>query len=286
MASQEISGKAHGSSGEQLRPTKVAIIHGSHISGLAISHDGIHDALATLFSPLRVAVFSLQELGGAGVSDLIASRAYDAVGVVGEIELDHAKENRHRKFPLLRDEAVPDDTVVLSFIPRSSFGIAKRYLRFSDAVILCEDRPLLQIVYLFFESLLVPSLLNIDLADVSRIAHGIGLAFNLSGDDHEKIVAKLPRECLVASSAILHFACRDDVSLREIYSISKSMVVKRPLADIDANDSEARNVIRRVNVKMGIRIRTSEYSEQAPGIETSAFKDEDRISLTAILFGF
>lgn len=279
MASQEINGKSRGSSGEQLRPTKVAIIHGSHLSGLAISNDEIHDALLSLFSPLRVAVFSLQELGEAGVVDLVASRAYDAVGVVGEIELGHLKETRHWKFPLLGDEAVPDESVVLSFIPRSSFGDAKRYLSFSNAVVLCEDRPLLQIVYHFFESLVVPSLLNVDLADVSRIAHDIGLAFNLSGCDHEKIVAKLPKECLVASSAILHFACRDDVSLREIYSISKSMVMKRPLTDISANDTEAG--IRRVNVKMGIRIRTSEDSEQAP-----AFKDEDRISLTAILFGF
>ncbi len=199
------------------------------------------------------------------MSDLMSSPAYDVVGLVGE-----ADEFTRRSGSRFNHD---DGAIVLSFAPRARFGDARRYLDISDAVVLCDViegdwLEVTQVAYHFFESLILPSLLNIDLADVKRIAKGIGLAFNLSGDDHEKMIEALPKDCFVARSAILHFLCRDDVRLGEIHSISKSIALKKGLSDELSSDSE---VIRKVNVKMGVRI-LEDYGQK-------------RISMTAILFG-
>ena len=140
-------------------------------------------------------------------------------------------------------------------------------------------------------------MLNVDVADVKRIAKGIGFAFNLSDDDHKKIIAMLPKDCFVARSAILHFSCKDDVRLREIYSIGKSIALKKGLASNDSqltSHSDARKIIRKVNVKMGIRIIGDNHEVEKEDCGNSAishnntqiaFHNEKRISMTAILFG-
>ena len=292
---------------EQIRPTRVAIVHGSSITGSTVSHDEIHVALTTLFSPLNVRVFSVPELSQAGMSDLISSRAYDVIGLVGEAdEFGFTKKDSGNGFRFHKDHTSgSDDTqsILLSFAPRTRFKDARKYLTFSDAVVLCEaierNWPLdvSRIVYHFFESLVVPSMLNVDLADVKRIAKGVGFAFNLSDDNPEKIIAELPKDSFVARSAILHFSCKDDVRLGEIHSIAKSIALKGGLGNSDTeltSHSDARKIIRKVNVKMGIRVvgdnsfvdkENSGRSTVSSANTPVAFNDEKRISMTAILFG-
>jgi hypothetical protein len=291
----------------QIRPTRVAIVHGSSITGSTVSHDEIHDALTTLFSPLNVRIFSILELSEAGMSDLVSSQAYDVIGLVGEAdEFGSLRKGSGRRFRFHSDHSeYSEDTesILLSFAPRTRFGDAGKYLNFSDAVVLCDaigrNWPLevSRIVYHFFESLVVPSMLNVDLADVKRIAKGIGFAFNLSDDNNKRIIAMLPKDCFVARSAILHFSCKDDVRLGEIYSIAKSIALKKGLANSDpqlTSFSDAKKVIRKVNVKMGIRIvgddsdlekEDSGKSAVSSANTQVALHDEKRISMTAILFG-
>ena len=304
MASDSFTANAVQIVNRQVRPTKVAIIHGYSFGDSNSSHDEIHAALTTLFLPLNVRVFSVLELGGAGISDLVSSRAYDLIGLVGEAdEFSSLKRASGSGFPLHKDTLDDNVPIVLSFTPRTHFKDSKKYLNFSDALVLCETTgrnwhlEVSRIVYRLFESLVVPSMLNIDLADVKRIAKRVGFAFNLSDDDHEKIIEMLPKDCFVARSAILHFSCKDDVRLREIYAISKSIALKKGLADSDqllSSHSDAKKTIRRVNVKMGIRIIGNPDEEEKETSENSmipsadypvAFRDEKRISMTAILFG-
>ena len=263
----------------QLRPTRAAIIHGSRTS---------HEALSALFSPLEVCVYSSGELGRDEFADLISSRSFDVIALIGEShDFDVARRSRSK-----------EDSVVLSFAPRSRFKNRKKYLEISDAFVLCNENgkswdQIPRIVFHFFESLLIPSMLNIDLADVKRIAKGVGLAFNISEDDQRKIVSMLPDQCLVARSAVLHFSCRDDVKLHEVYSISKSIALKKNLAGINPvinNHQEAKKVIRKVNVKMGIRIiNDDDYCGDSTSDEKMDSLSEKanlkRISMTAILFG-
>ena len=257
---------------EHIRPTKVAIVHGSSITDPTVAHDEIHDALTELFSPLNVRVFSVLELSEAGMSDLFSSHAYDVIGLVGEAhEFESAERRSSSGFHFHDDHAASSDdteSIILSFAPRTRFKDVRKYLTFSDAVVLCEaierNWPLevSRIVYHFLESLVVPSMLNIDLADVKRIAKGVGLAFNLSDVNSEKIIAKLPKDCFVASSAILHFSCKDDVRLGEIHTIAKSIALKKSLTNTDSelsSQSDARKLIRKVNIKMGIRIVGDNY---------------------------
>ena len=304
MATNTFTANAEQVTNHQIRPTKVAIVHGSSFADSNLQHGEVHDSLTLLFSPLNVRVFSVLELGGAGMRDLLSSQAYDVIGLVGEAnEFDALKKTGVSGFPSHEDSLDDNVSIVLSFTPRTHFKDSKKYLNFSDALVLCETTgrnwhlEVSRIVYRLFESLVVPSMLNIDLADVKRIAKRVGFAFNLSDDDHEKIITMLPKDCFVARSAILHFSCKDDVRLREIYSISKSIALKKGLAETDQrlfSHSDARKTIRRVNVKMGIRIIGDSYGvekevSENPKISSAdypgVFRDEKRISMTAILFG-
>lgn len=263
----------------QLRPTRAAIIHGSRVS---------HDVLSALFSPLGVGVYQSSELNHADFANLISSDTLDVIALVGELQdFDSARRARSEK-----------DAIVLSFAPMSRFNNKKKYLEISDAFVLCNEDgkswelKVSAIVYHFFESLLIPSMLNVDLADVKRIAKGVGLAFNVSEDDHRKIVSMLPDQCLVARSAVLHFSCREDVRLQEVYSISKSIAMKKGLAGINPvlnGHQDAKKVIRKVNVKMGIRVVNNDgYGNEVvdASIDSRSKKmDSKRISMTAILFG-
>jgi len=292
---------------ERIRSNKVAIVHGSSITDSAVSQDEIHDALTRLFLPLNVRVFSVLELSEAGMSDLFSSRAYDVIGLVGEAhEFGSARRRSSGGFRFHNDHADGTDdmgSILLSFAPKTRFKDARKYLGFSDAVVLCEaierNWPLevSRIVYHFFESLVVPSMLNIDLADVKHIAKGVGFAFNLSDDDHEKIIAMLPKDCFVARSAILHFSCKDNVRLGEIHTIAKSIAMKKGVVNTDqelTSQSDAKKVIRKVNVKIGVRIvgdncyvesKMAGRSAVSSADSLGTFHDEKRINMTAMLFG-
>lgn len=149
-----------------------------------------------------------------------------------------------------------------------------------DATIICHDSPtpetaMANTIFHFFESLTLPSLLNIDLSDVRSIARGTGLSFHYEGDSTNSIIEKLPPEVYEAKSALLHFTCTRDVTLEELYSISKSVTLKHTVSDF--KDKREIERYRRMNLKMGVRVAGLEKT-----ISSSA---QSRISLTAILFG-
>ncbi len=287
-----------------------------------MSQDQIHNTLAQIFLPLNARIFSVLEMTQAGMSDLVSSQAYDVVCLIGEAqEFDFSRRKSNPTSSRLRlgsiggggteseIQRIDANSLILAFAPNAYFRDVKSYLRIADAVVLCDmvaKNWLLQVaevVYRFLESLVVPSMLNIDLADVKHIAKGIGLAFNISEDNSKKLINLLPKSCLVARSALLHFSCDPDVRLKEVYSISKAIALKKGITDVDTQintHSDAKKVIRKVNVKMGIRIneaiRKDTIAPSSPSsgqgqneMGTEGEEDDDaarkRISLTAILFG-
>ncbi len=262
------------------RPNRVAIILGSKLP--TTPPKALEDTLR-FFSPLGIRVLAASSLQEQEKMDSSRLYDFDVVGLIGA----------PREFSFLRSfRPRSEGPIVLAFAPKTQFGFSKRYLRISDAVVLCESSrndwfsEISNVIFHFFESLVVPSLLNIDIADVKNIARGIGLAFNESDDLPTGIISRLPDSCLVARSALLHFSCAEEVKLREIYSISKTIAMKQgvELTETDLQtDKDAMKLIRRVNVKMGIRIReglrSAVESRLQPQVETG------RISMTAILFG-
>jgi len=303
----------------QIRPTRVAILHGSKIPDYNISQDQIHNTLTQIFLPLNARIFSVSEMTQAGMSDLVSSQAYDVVCLIGEAqEFDFSRRKSNPNSGRLKlgnigggiegeIQRIDANSLILAFAPNAFFRDVKSYLRIADAVVLCEVvaknwlLQVAQVVYRFLESLVVPSMLNIDLADVKHIAKGIGLAFNISEDGSKKLINRLPKSCLVARSALLHFSCDPDVRLKEVYSVSKAIALKKGITDLDAQintHSDAKKIIRKVNVKMGIRINEATRKEAATPSSSSRLGqnetgkadevDDDtgkRISLTAILFG-
>ncbi|MGI0081265.1 MAG: hypothetical protein ACRECH_16785 [Nitrososphaerales archaeon] len=262
------------------RPNRVAILHGSK---LPVASGDAHEFLLKLFSPLKINILSISSLGQHEKQDPDELLQYDVIGLVGapgEFSFLHSFRPKG------------EGPVILAFAPRTKFSSAKSYLKISNAVVLCETSStgwlyeIARVAFSFFESILVPSLLNIDVADVRNIARGIGLAFNEADDLPEDIVSKLPSSCVVARSALLHFSCTDDVKLREIYSISKTIALKQGV-DLAENELEthkdAIKLFRRVNVKMGIRIR--ERNPSLAGHCLDPRTESSRISMTAILFG-
>ncbi|MFI5420693.1 MAG: hypothetical protein ACHQ1H_06965, partial [Nitrososphaerales archaeon] len=131
-------------------------------------------------------------------------------------------------------------------------------------------------VFHFYESLTLPSLLNIDLADVDSIAGGIGISFNEVGNSSEDIIGKLPKESYIAKSALLHFSCVKNVTLEEVYKITKT-ISARKLAYLYPNyvAKNEKKLYKRIKLKMGLRV-VDEIPERSK---------RPRISLTAILFG-
>jgi cell division GTPase FtsZ len=233
------------------------------------------------------------------MSDLVSSPDYDVVGLIGKAEeFDFIRKKgsgqrlRLRAGPSESESQRESESIVLAFAPNTQFRDVKKYLKNADAIVFCDAtgrnwvQELSKVIYHFFESLVVPSMLNIDLADVKHIAKGIGLAFNISDDSNNKIIARLPKSCLVARSALLHFSCDPDVRLKEVYSISKAIALKKGIANVDLQintPAEAKKLIRKVNVKMGIRVRNASKREFSSA--SSNVPEIKRISLTAILFG-
>jgi hypothetical protein len=220
-----------------------------------------------LYSRINVQLISCEKLA------TLLGDDYDVVGILGQPALDASK-------PYLQDFGCLKIGFYLgneftSEAPRSS-------LRYLTAAVACLGSDSLTGLlkttsFHFYESLTLPSLLNIDLADVNSIAHGIGLSFNITGDSSEKVITRLPQQCYLARSALLHFTCKKDVTLDEVYKISKT-ISTRKTADpfISENPNDNIKMYKRIRLKMGLRIST--------GGEHS-LNNISRISLTGILFG-
>ncbi len=294
-------------------PCRAAIILGKQLYlPDGITPDQIYSTFSTIFSSINVDVRFMKDLDESPLGEIVAAREYDLIGligrpsefnfrkpssVIGHVRRNHSRQSQDRR------------SLLLAFVPDSQFGACNEYLKISDGVILCEAKsrpPILDVIsiaYRLFESLSVPSMLNIDLADLTHIARGIGRALNLAENDYLEIISKLPPHCLVARSALLHFSCTEDVKLNEVYSISRTIALKRgasenpSVEEKSAMHSEAK-WIRRVNVKMGIRVkpRLDNASEKVMkdhslgvnseiDLKTLANDSDKRINLTAILFG-
>ncbi len=276
----DISRQSKSKGARATRPNRVAILHGSKLLDQA---ENAHEYLQKLFSPLEINILPISSLTNREHQDPTELLQYDVIGLIGI----------SREFLFIRSSLPKSERpVILAFAPKTQFDSAKNYLKISDAVVLCEAHSkkwlpeIANVVYHFFESLVIPSLLNIDIADVRNIAKGIGLAFNEADDKSSNIISRLPDSCLLARSALLHFSCADEVKLREIYSISKAIALKQgvdlPETELESH-KDAVKLIRKINVKMGIRIREGLASEIEPCIDPRA--ESKRISMTAILFG-
>lgn len=219
--------------------------------------------MKSTFADLRIELFSEAELKRRTVED------FDMVGIIGD-------PSRSQLRTLVRAK----ETTLIAFQPQDRLSYAKELLPGVDSVVLCDladGDPLSSVttvVYHFLESLVIPSLLNIDLADVHSIAKGIGLSIHISGKDSDEIISKLPRSSYLARSALLHFSCADDVSLKEIYDVSKALMIKREKSrEIDLQPEFDSRTYRRVNVKIGLRVMEDQVEPYR------------RISLTAMMFG-
>lgn len=174
------------------------------------------------------------------------------------------------------------DCLKIGFYPdNGDLDSLRRSLKDLSAGIICRGvtsptDALSTTVFHFYESLTLPSLLNIDLADVDSIAGGIGISFNIVGNSSENIIKRLPKESYIAKSALLHFSCLKNVTLEEVYKITKT-ISARKLAYLYPNyiAKNEKKMYKRIKLKMGLRV-VDESQEKTI---------RSRISLTAILFG-
>ncbi len=236
-----------------------------------------HELLKKRFSSLGIPVLNVREFNE------ITSRSpesFDVVGLLGD----------PRKLHVVSKPNSASETRI-AFVPSLRYGDCPKYLQIADAAVHCKAETkngdgCFDVTFRFFESIIVPSMLNIDLADVRSIARGIGLAFNDSDDSSDGIIARFPHPRRLARSALLHFNCTEDVTLREVYTISKAFAWRKPeefderTAREDSADST--KFLRKLNVKMGIRVRPI---LQPSGIGNDGGINQKRISMTAILFG-
>jgi hypothetical protein len=226
------------------------------------SHD--LSAFENLYAPINVELIPSELIGS------LRGENFDIIGLLGQSALDESRIFLE-DFTCLKIGFYPANFQEHS--PRSA-------LRYLTAAITCLGsrsikESLKTTIYHFFESLTLPSLLNIDLADVESIAHGTGVSFNKSGDSSEEIIHSLPPECYLARSALLHFTCERNVTLDEVYSISKTISTRRTIGPFvsDNDPKDQIKMYKRIRLKMGLRICKD------------AEKSGRRISLTGILFG-
>lgn len=244
------------SSDKVLRPIRALLAYENDRLGKQVK-----TSLTKAFSAIGVNLASLDELEP-------SEEEYDVWGLLYR----GPSINASRYFPTL-------DGLKVGFRYGRNLGtIRKQPHNRLDATIICHgsltsESAMQNTVFHFFESLTLPSLLNIDLSDVRSIARGTGLSFHYEGDSTKSIIEKLPQEVYEAKSALLHFTCTRDVTLEELYSISKSVTLKHADRDSSKNRREI-DLYRRMNLKMGVRVVGS---EEVPG--------RQRIGLTAILFG-
>jgi hypothetical protein len=221
---------------------------------------------------------------------------YEIIGLFGDF-------SGQSSFEVLRDERNLGKTRI-AFLPSSSSYRDKiaHLRRISNAIVQCGFVPSKlkatesttsscpEVIYHFFESLVVPSMMNLDISDVKNIASGMGLAFGDQDDSYESIIDRLPESCSQAGSGLLHFNCREDVRLKEIYSISKAIAKKRDdrLAALLAQDAnpQQKKVFRRMNLKIGIRVLDENDFESGLSDQSTRADEKKRIRMTAILFGY
>lgn len=217
-------------------------------------------SLEKIYTPINVRLLSAKKLD----LELGSGSDYDVIGVLGQSALNASKSSLN-DFTCLKVGFYPEG----SQPARGSLG----YLTASVACL--GSRSLSELlrttVYHFYESLTLPSLLNIDLADVESIAHGQGLSFNVTGDTTEGVISRLPAQCFLARSALLHFTCEKSVTLEEVYRISKRISVRKSQGPFIVADSNQAKLYKRIRLKMGLRVSRE---VRIP-----------RISLTGILFG-
>jgi hypothetical protein len=218
-------------------------------------------SLENVYSPINVQMVPAERLD----IELLNGRDYDVIGVLGQSALDTC-----------RSSLLELSCLKIGFYPERT-APARGSLKYLTAAVTClggttPAELLRSTVFHFYESLTLPSLFNIDLADVRSIARGSGLSFNVSGDTSEGVISRLPPQCFVAQSALLHFTCEKTVTLDEVYTISKRISArKNPGPFKVAGDTDKAKLYKRIRLKMGLRVSREE--------------DIPRISLTGILFG-
>ncbi len=243
------------------RSTRAAIIYDpSEIRGEQLS------SVVRLYRPINVELHPAEDLAGASEDD------FDILGILGQRTLERAVSFLDG-FVCLKIGFYP-----VTEKPERSIN-ARRHL---TAAITCLGSKSLvdslrTTMFHFYESLTMPSLLNIDLADVGSIARGIGISFNVIGDASEEVIYRLPPECYLARSALLHFTCEKDVTLEEVYKISKTISTRKSLSLFvsEIPNPDQIKLYKRIKLKMGLRIIQ----------ETNGAGSRPRISLTGILFG-
>lgn len=218
-----------------------------------------------IYRPINVGLIPVQIISSLYGDD------FDIIGVLGQSALDCSRLGLAR-FSCLK---------IGFYSTGTRAELLRGSLRYLTAAITCIGsrspvESLKGTVYHFYESLTLPSLLNIDLADVESIARGTGISFNLFGDSSEDLINRLPSECYFARSALLHFTCAKNVTLDEVYRISKAISTRRTTGPFvsDAPSDQIR-MYKRIRLKMGLRVSQTVYLD----------KSQPRISLTGILFG-
>jgi hypothetical protein len=217
-----------------------------------------------MYREINVDLISIEKLGN-------IENNFGILGILGEMALRGAIE-------IIGNF----DCLKIGFYPEvGSLQPLRKSLKYVSAAIIClgaksSIQSLPNAVYHFYESLTLPSLLNIDLADVESIAEGIGTSFNESGDSSEEVISHLPPECYLAKSALLHFSCSRNVTLEEVYRISKVISTRKGAAPfVSYQTPEQIKMYKRIRLKLGLRIaQNSPNGTEIP-----------RISLTGILFG-
>lgn len=219
-----------------------------------------------IYRPINVELISSEKLPSRPADD------FDVIGILGR--------SVHDNLELLLEDF---SCLKIGFYPDEFRGVyPKDCLKHLTAAVVCLGSTTLieslrKTVFHFYESLTLPSLLNIDLADVESIAHGMGVSFNISGGTSEDIINHLPLQCFFARSALLHFSCEKNVTLEEVYRISKTISTRKSIGPfVSENPSPDQiKMYKRIRLKMGLRI-----SQEWERSESSS-----RISLTGILFG-
>jgi hypothetical protein len=242
------------------RPAKVAVVYGD----TTFQDRPARDGLSRLFSQLNIDSIPISHF-----VSFVETSEYDVIVFLSDpVEVTSVPKFERK-----------EDGIILAFAPNSLINEARRYRKVSDAVVYCDASggtwvEVPKVAYRLLESLLVPSMLNIDLADLKKIAKGTGAAFSIEGIDQDSIIARLPPASFTARAGLVHFSCNDDVKLKEVYAITKTIASRQSNAPAEVaieSHAQMKKYIRRINVKMGIRIK-------------EGGSDLQRISLTAILF--